>query len=139
MGEVVNIEVENEKSTKKEKADIETLADNAVVELEVENDQIPDVIDKSSKITKKDRISEKHIQKLEMALKKCSKKIKEYEEKEVDWDNETEEDSNYVMTAKLKQRYMEIYSKIAEAKSMSDSLDRKQDRKLRCNESRYPN
>ena len=83
------------------------------------------------------KVSQKHIEKLEAALKKCSKKIKEYEEKEVDWDNEAEEESNYLMTAKLKRRCMQIYSKIAEAKALSDSLDRRRDKRLKCNESRY--
>ena len=82
------------------------------------------------------KVSEKHIAKLEEALKKCSKKIKAYEEKEVDWDNEAEEESNYLMTARLKRRCMQIYSKIAEAKALSDSLDRKTDKRLKCSESR---
>merc|ERR1712107_181188 len=86
----------------------------------------------------KKKVSEKHIEKLEAALKKCSAKIKEYEEKEVDWDNETEEESNYSMTCKLKRRCMQIYSKIAEAKAFSDSLDRRRDKRLKCAESRYP-
>ena len=86
--------------------------------------------------SKKKKVSEKHIEKLEAALKKCSKKIKEYEEKEVDWDNETEEESNYLMTAKLKRRCMQIYSKIAEARELSDSLDRRRDKRLKCVESR---
>ena len=84
----------------------------------------------------KKKVSQKHIEKLEAALKKCSKKIKEYEEKEVDWDNEAEEESNYLMTAKLKRRCMQIYSKIAEAKALSDSLDRRRDKRLKCVESR---
>jgi len=86
----------------------------------------------------KKKVSQKHIEKLEAALKKCSKKIKEYEEKEVDWDNEAEEESNYLMTARLKRRCMQIYSKIAEAKALSDSLDRRRDKRLKCVESRYP-
>ena len=90
--------------------------------------------DKEEKSKKK--VSQKHIEKLEAALKKCSKKIKEYEEKEVDWDDETEEESNYLMTAKLKRRCMQIYSKIAEAKALSDSLDRRRDKRLKCVESR---
>ena len=84
----------------------------------------------------KKKVSQKHIEKLEAALKKCSKKIKEYEEKEVDWDNEAEEESNYLMTARLKRRCMQIYSKIAEAKALSDSLDRRRDKRLKCVESR---
>merc|ERR1719319_689975 len=84
------------------------------------------------------KMSQKHIEKLEAALRKCSKKIKEYEEKEVDWDNEAEEESNYLMTSRLKRRYMQIYSKIAEAKELSDSLDRRADKRLKCQESRYP-
>merc|ERR1712129_446044 len=84
------------------------------------------------------KMSQKHIEELEAALKKCSKKIKEYEEKEVNWDNEAEEESNYLMTSRLKRRYMQIYSKIAEAKELSDSLDRRADKRLKCQESRYP-
>merc|ERR1712004_867086 len=50
----------------------------------------------------------------------------------------TEEESNYLMTCKLKRRCMQIYSKIAEAKALSDSLDRRRDKRLKCVESRYP-
>jgi hypothetical protein len=82
-------------------------------------------------------VSEKHIEKLEAALKKCSKMIKKYEEKEVDWDNEAEEESNYLMTNRLKKRFMKIYAKIAEAKALSASLDRRSDKRLKCAESRY--
>ena len=110
------------------------------VEPEKEKSPSPSAIEGNSSKDKeeksKKKVSQKHIEKLEAALKKCSKKIKEYEEKEVDWDDETEEESNYLMTAKLKRRCMQIYSKIAEAKALSDSLDRRRDKRLKCVESR---
>ena len=110
------------------------------VEPEKEKSPSPSAIEGNSNKDKeeksKKKVSQKHIEKLEAALKKCSKKIKEYEEKEVDWDDETEEESNYLMTAKLKRRCMQIYSKIAEAKALSDSLDRRRDKRLKCVESR---
>ena len=81
--------------------------------------------------------SSKHIKKLELALKKCAKEIKRLEEAEVDWDDENEE-SNYVLCAKYKRRYMQLHKKIAEYKKMSSSLDRKCDKKFVCTESRYP-
>ena len=76
------------------------------------------------KDNKKKRASGKHIKKLEAALKKCSKEIRRLEEAEVDWDNEEEEESNYVLCAKYKRRYMQLHRKIAEYKQMSSSLDR---------------
>ena len=112
------------------------------VEPEKEKSPSPSAMEGSSsskgneEVKTKKKVSQKHIEKLEAALKKCSKKIKEYEEKEVDWDNEAEEESNYLMTARLKRRCMQIYSKIAEAKALSDSLDRRRDKRLKCVESR---
>ena len=131
----------------KKKAVLTTLSSEApeksgkskAVEPEREKSPSPSAMEGNSskeEKSKKKKVSEKHIEKLEAALKKCSKKIKEYEEKEVDWDNETEEESNYLMTAKLKRRCMQIYSKIAEARELSDSLDRRRDKRLKCIESR---
>ena len=77
-----------------------------------------------TKDTKKKRASGKHIKKLEAALKKCSKEIRRLEEAEVDWDNEEEEEGNYVLCAKYKRRYMQLHRKIAEYKQMSSSLGR---------------
>ena len=92
----------------------------------------------STETSDKKKVSQKHIDKLEAALKKCHQKIQEYEDKEVDWDNEEEEESNYLMTCRLKSRCIQIYKKIAEAKELSDSLDRKADKRLKCTDSRYP-
>ena len=118
----------------------EKSATSKTVEPEKEKSPPPPVMEgnnsKGNKEKPKKKVSEKHIEKLEAALKKCSAKIKEYEEKEVDWDNEVEEESNYLMTCKLKRRCMQIYSKIAEAKAISDSLDRRRDKRLKCVESR---
>ena len=86
---------------------------------------------------KKGKVSSKHIKKLEKALKACDKKIRMLEETEVDWDNEDDE-SNYVLCAKYKRRYMQLHKKIAGYKQLSDSLDRKSEKKFVCEESRYP-
>jgi len=84
----------------------------------------------------KKKVSAKHLLKLEAALKKCGKEIKRLEEAEVDWDDDG--DSNYLMCAKFKRRYMELFRKIAEHKELSSSLDRKSEKKFICTESRYP-
>merc|ERR1719369_2082923 len=85
---------------------------------------------------KKKKASSRHIKKLEKALRVCSKQIKKYEEADVDWDKD--DDSNFIMAAKLKKRYMAIYNKIAEYKGLSKSLDRRSDKKFTFTESKYP-
>lgn len=42
----------------------------------------------------------------------------------MDWDNDEEEEGNYVLCAKYKRRYMQLHRKIAEYKQMSNSLGR---------------
>ena len=79
---------------------------------------IPEVAEKQKK---KKPVSEKHIRKLERALESCVKEIQRLEEAEVDWDDEDEQESNYVLCAKYKRRYMQLFKKIAEAKKMSSS------------------
>ena len=98
-------------------------------------DLIPE---RAEKTKKKKPPSEKHIRKLERALESCVKEIQRLEEAEVDWDDEAEQESNYVLCAKYKRRYMQLFKKIAEAKKMSSTLSRKSDKKFICDESRYP-
>ena len=92
--------------------------------------------DKDSKKGGKKGASEKHIRKLEKALRSCSKQIQKHDEADIDW--EKDDDSNFIMAAKLKKRYMAIYNKIAEYKGLSKSLDRRQDKKFTFTESKYP-
>jgi len=80
--------------------------------------------------------SERHIKKLEKALRSCSKQIQKHDEADIDW--EKDDDSNFIMAAKLKKRYMAIYNKIAEYKGLSKSLDRRSDKKFTFTESKYP-
>ena len=121
--------------------------DNPTIEAEKEKESHPiiemegsdkfPVQKKSKEGGEKKKVSTKHMKKLEDALKKCAKQIRKLEEAEVDWDNEDDE-SNYVLCAKYKRRYMQLHRKIAEYKQMSSSLDRKCDKKFFCSESRYP-
>merc|ERR1712106_294174 len=62
--------------------------------------------------------------------------IKKHEEADVDWDKD--DDSNFIMAAKLKKRYMAIYNKIADYKKLSKSLDRRSDKRFTFTESKYP-
>lgn len=85
---------------------------------------------------KKKNASERHLKKLEKALRKCGNKIKDLEEAPIDWDED--EDSNFILAAKLKNRYMAIHKKIAEYKKLSFSLDRRSDKKFSFTDSKYP-
>ena len=96
---------------------------DAEVPLESEKEKEPDSQEIEGKETstqdkmkdsKKKRASGKHIKKLEAALKKCSSEIRRLEEAEVDWDNDEEEEGNYVLCAKYKWWYMQLHRKIAE-------------------------
>jgi len=113
----------------------ESLSKDSIIEMEG-SDKFP-VEKKPKAVGDKKKVSGKHMKKLETALKKCAKQIRKLEEAEVDWDNEDDE-SNYVLCAKYKRRYMQLHKKIAEYKQMSSSLDRKCDKKFVCSESRYP-
>jgi len=93
------------------------------------------VHDNDKKKAKK-KVSAKHLLKLESALKKCAQQIKKLEEAEVDWDDDG--DSNYILCAKYKRRYMDLFRKIAEYKKLSSSLDTKSEKKFVCDTSRYP-
>lgn len=93
------------------------------------------VHEKDKKKAKK-KVSAKHLLKLESALKKCAQQIKKLEEAEVDWDDDG--DSNYILCAKYKRRYMDLFRKIAEYKKLSSSLDTKSEKKFVCDTSRYP-
>merc|ERR1719427_426503 len=92
--------------------------------------------DKDMKKEGKKGASDKHIKKLEKALRTCSKQIQKHDEADIDWDKD--DDSNFIMAAKLKKRYMAIYNKIAEYKELSKSLDRSSDKRFTFTESKYP-
>ena len=84
----------------------------------------------------KKNVSDKHIIKLEKALQACAKEIEKCEEAEIDWDND--DDSNFVMADKWKQKFMKIYNKLAQYKGKSKSLDRSSDKRFKFSESKYP-
>ena len=81
-------------------------------------------------------VSEKHILKLEKALKACAKEIEKCEEAEIDWDNDDE--SNFIMADRWKKKFMHIHNKLAEYKGMSKSLDRRSDKSFKFSDSKYP-
>ena len=101
---------------------------------------LPSTLTGSGKPTKTKKSSARHIKKLEKALESCRKEISRLEEAEVDFEEEEEEEeeSNYLLCAKYKRRYMQLFNKIAKAKEMSGNLDRNADKKLKCSQSRYP-
>ena len=81
-------------------------------------------------------VSEKHILKLEKALKACAKEIEKCEEAEIDWDND--DDSNFIMADRWKKKFMHIHNKLAEYKGMSKSLERSSDKRFKFTDSNYP-
>ena len=81
-------------------------------------------------------VSEKHILKLEKALKACAKEIEKCEEAEIDWDND--DDSNFIMADRWKKKFMHIHNKLAEYKGMSKSLERSSDKRFKFSDSNYP-
>ena len=116
-----------------------------------EDKELEDLVDKvavagvsstlagSEKQEKTKKTSARHIRKLERALENCRQEICRLEEAEVDLDEEDEEEeSNYLLCAKYKRRYMQIFNKIAKAKEMSGNLERMADKKFKCSQSRYP-
>ena len=80
--------------------------------------------------TMKPAASNSHIAKLERALKMVQKKIRQLEEKEVDFDAE-EEDDTYDLLCRYRDKCVKIYQKISELKGMEQSLGRKQDKRFR--------
>lgn len=121
-------EPDNEEDTKEEPTE---LASSSSKQCFNEN-----LVHEKDKKKAKKKVSAKHLLKLEKSLKECAKEIKKLEEAEVDWDDDDE--SNYILCAKYKRRYMELFRKIAEQKELSSSLDRKSEKKFICGESRYP-
>ena len=99
---------------------------------------LPSTLAGSEKPTKTKKTSARHIKKLERALESCRKEICRLEEAEVDFEEEEEEESNYLLCGKYKRRYMQLFNKIAKAKEMSGNLERNADKKFKCSESRYP-
>ena len=131
-----DIEAEAEESSPEQRENLE--AANLSHSCDGEVRCIASSSEEAEKSKKEKNVSEKHIRKLERALNRCDEEIKRLEEAEVDWDDESDQESNYVLCAKYKRRYMQLFKKIAEAKKMSKSLSRKCDKKLICSESRYP-
>lgn len=80
--------------------------------------------------------SDKHIRKLEKALKACAKQIEKCEEAEIDWDND--DDSTFVMADRWKKKFMSIYNKLAQYRGESKDLERSSDKKFKFLESKYP-
>jgi len=92
----------------------------------------------SPSISDKDkRVKKKHKKKLERALALCEKKIRQLEETEVDFDDDN--DSVYILEAKYKKRYMEIYRKLAACNKLSSNLDRRSDKQFKFEDSKYVN
>jgi len=84
----------------------------------------------------KKKASDKHKRKLEKALRKCGKKIQDLEEAPIDWDKD--EDSNFIMASKLKNRFIAIHKKIAEYKEEQVNLQRRSDKKFTFSDVKYP-
>lgn len=80
--------------------------------------------------------SESHKRKLRKALQQCAEEIHKLENAEIDFDDE--ENSVYIMEAKYKKRYMDIYRKLAEYDSKSFNLDRQADKDFKFEESKFP-
>jgi len=87
-------------------------------------------------VTQKSLASESHKRKLRKALQQCAEKIHKLENAEIDFDDE--ENSVYIMEAKYKKRYMDIYRKLAEYDSKSFNLDRQADKDFKFEESKFP-
>lgn len=81
-------------------------------------------------------VSDKHILKLEKALKACANEIKKCEEAEIDWDND--DNSNFIMADRWKKKFMHIHNKLAEYKGLSKSLERSSDKSFKFSDSNYP-
>jgi len=93
--------------------------------------------DKKNKDEKKKKTaSSKHMKKLQRALDECGRKIQKLEEAPIDWDKD--EDSNFLLAAKLKERYMKIHRKIADYKETTVDLNRRADKKFIFKDSKYP-
>ena len=90
----------------------------------------------SGSVTSKKTASDKHILKLEKALRACAKQIEKCEEAEIDWDNDDE--SNFIMADRWKKKFMSIFNKLAELKGEAKDLERCSDKKFKFVESKYP-
>ena len=102
--------------------------------IKVFNKSLSSSNDKASGSSK--NVSEKHILKLEKALRACAKEIKKCEEAEIDWEND--QDSNFIMADKWKKKFMRIHNKLAEYSGTERSLDRSLDKKFKFSDSLYP-
>ena len=102
--------------------------------IKVSNKSITSSEDKFSGTSK--TVSDKHILKLEKALKACANEIKKCEEAEIDWDND--DNSNFIMADRWKKKFMHIHNKLAEYKGLSKSLERSSDKSFKFSDSNFP-
>ena len=102
--------------------------------IKVYNKSISSADDKFSGTSK--TVSDKHILKLEKALKACAREIEKCEEAEIDWDND--DNSNFIMADRWKKKFMHIHNKLAEYKGLSKSLERSSDKSFKFSDSNYP-
>ena len=99
-----------------------------------ENKSDGDADDMNRKLAKRER----HIKKLEKALRQCGRKIQELDEAEMDLDALEDENSPYLMMTRYQKRFMSIHHKIAELKQLNASLKRKCDKRIKIETSRIP-
>lgn len=79
-------------------------------------------------------VSSAHLLKLTQAQKKLHKAITRLEEAECDLD--ADEDSNYIKLSRFKARFLKINRKIAECLKLNPTLERRQDKRFKCQGSR---
>ncbi|XP_059091158.1 uncharacterized protein LOC131886775 isoform X2 [Tigriopus californicus] len=85
-------------------------------------------------LTKTKEVSSSHLLKLTEAQKKLHKAITRLEESECDL--EADEDSNYLKLSRFKARFLKINRKIAECLKLNPTLERRQDKRFKCQGSR---
>lgn len=78
----------------------------------------------------------KQIQKLSEALQKLQRRIRQSEEAEVDWEDET--NSNYLLTERYKKRAFEIYEKLCDLTGESRNAERIVKKPIKFKGTRYP-
>jgi len=81
---------------------------------------------------------ERHIKKLEKALRQCGRKIQEMDEAELDLEDMDDENSPYLMMTRYQKRFVTIHKKIAELRKLNASLKRKADKRVKIETSRIP-
>ncbi|XP_046398738.1 nucleolin 2-like [Ischnura elegans] len=81
-------------------------------------------------------VNEGHCKKLEKLFEKVYRKVKQLEEKEVDWDDE--ENSNYIRLEAYKRRLWAIWEKWKEASGRSDDVKKLKHQKVAFSETSHP-